>query len=134
MIAIGTAYGTAGDTDYAQLELRCITAHLVSEDVVKGAFYEDFSLDILLGGVVQWCWDYEREWRQKIAGGDGLVYCLSYPTYKRVWSLTLLYYKIRSILRLKSQVVQLKPPAHCSGFVLHSRGRHWHRVSKLRRN
>jgi len=118
MIANGPAYGTdyigpdQYSPDYEQFELRCITAHLVSENVIKEAFYEDFGLDILLGGKVQWC--YNKKLQE--------------------WGWSLLYYKVKSRLQLKSQVVQLKPPVRCSGFVLPSRGRHWHRVSRLRRN
>jgi len=117
MIANSTAYGTAGDTDYTgpdyeQFELRCIAAHLVSVNVVKEAFYEDFGLDLLLGGKVQRC--YSRELQE--------------------WGWNLLYYRVTAIRQLKAQVSQLRPPARCSGFVLPSRGRHWHRASQLRRN
>jgi len=72
----------------------------------------DHSLDIMLGGKVQLCWS--RRFHE--------------------WSLLLLYHKVGSIQQLKAQVTQLKLPARCSGFVLPGRGRHWHRVSQLRRN
>lgn len=72
----------------------------------------DHSLDILLGGKVQWCWS--RRFHE--------------------WSLRLLYYKVESIQQLKAQVTQLKLPARCSGFVLPGRGLHWNRKCKLGRN
>lgn len=94
----------------------------------------DYSLDILLGGKVQWCWVYEKQWHQRMNSRFGVVWCESYPTYHRVWSLTLIYFKVKSIQQLKAQVSHLKVPFPHSGFILPGRGLHWHRAPQLRRN
>lgn len=97
-------------------------------------FYEDYFIDILHGGKVQWCWVYEKHWRTRVETCADLVRWVHYISYIRVWSLTLLYYRVTTIRQLKAQVLQLAPLAHYSGFVLPGRGLHWHRQSKLRRN
>lgn len=65
-------------------------------------YYEDFFVEILCGGYVQWC--YSKRFRE--------------------WSLRLLYYKTRKRQRVKSQVLQRKPQFYCSGFVSRGRGLH----------
>lgn len=71
-------------------------------------YYEDFFIEILCGGKVQWCWN--RRFRE--------------------WSLRLLYYKVKTIPQLKSQVLQRKPQFYCSGFVSRNRGLHWNSKRK----
>lgn len=66
-------------------------------------YFEDYFVEILLGGKVQWC--YSKRFRE--------------------WSLRLLYYKTTTAARVNSQVLQRKPQFYYSGFVSRERGRHW---------
>jgi len=75
-------------------------------------YYEDYFIDILLGGHVQWC----------------------YSKRFRMWSFNLLYYKTRKQQRVRSQVLQHKPPFYCSGFVSRERGLHRTFQCRLARN
>jgi len=74
-------------------------------------FYEDFFIDILYGGQVQWCWS---------------------KMFKE-WSLRLLYYKVKLLKQLKAQVKQVKVLFYSSGFVSFVRGLHF-RFCKRWRN
>jgi len=72
----------------------------------------NYSLDVLLGGKVQWC--YSKRFKE--------------------WNLLLLYYKVKAIQQLKPQVLQLMPLLHYSGFILPGRGLHWNRKCKIKKN
>lgn len=75
-------------------------------------YYEDYFVEILCGGHVQWC--YSKRFRE--------------------WSLRLLYYKACKRQQVKSQVLQRKPPFYCSGFVSRERGIHRNFQRRLARN
>lgn len=74
-------------------------------------YYEDYSIDILYGGVIQWCEQFNGE-----------------------WSLTLLYYTVKLIERFQIQIERLTILFYSSGFVSFSRGLHFRYCRRWRNN
>jgi len=66
-------------------------------------YYEEFFINILRGGKVQWCW------------------CVHF----KEWVLRLLYYEVKFVQRLESQIKQLKILFYYSGFISFTRGLHF---------
>ena len=87
--------------------------------------YADFFIELMHGGVVRPCWTREISWHRKLECYGNLAYVVSYPTYKRVWGLRFLYYKVKSLPLRQAQVLNRKPPFYRSGFVSRTRGLHW---------
>lgn len=97
-------------------------------------YYKEFGLAILRGAKVQWCWTLEVvKWNRRFSACDGITFTWLEPVYEEVWGLRLLYYRVKLLAQVKSQVEQLKIFGYWSGFVSFMRGLHF-RFCKRWRN
>ncbi|KKN52380.1 hypothetical protein LCGC14_0612970 [marine sediment metagenome] len=99
-------------------------------------YYEDFLFDIKRGGKVGWCRTVKVNWirRLRAYGIGSLVLAWLEPNCEFVWTLCLLYYKVKAPQCLASQVWKLKRLFYTVGMMSRERGLHWHLQTKLERN
>jgi len=96
-------------------------------------YYEDFFIEIMCGGVVQWCRTIDVEWHQHFLSHSNIILAWLEPVCKVAWVLRLIYYKTLVSQQLRVQVKRLQLPFYTVGVMSRSRGEH-HKFSKRWRN